>query len=895
MDIRSARLMIPHPAVQHNQPPMSLLSPSAKSLYNLEYLHQVGSQISDRYRSQQNDFYSANSNSNGNRLSYSNERNNGSRYNNSNANNNGNKYTNKSSSAQASNTSASPPLSITSSGSCTTSSKNGRTTSKSFNGNNTMNSVNTHRNMPTTPTIQQSHNGYFQSQNIPFFHSNSSNGMQQMFSSAMSPSNQSQHSNQSVGLYVQQNSSSAYHPNNNYHNHNRNYSSNSNGNGNKKNWNYYSKSKSEVNGNYSSSNSSTTSSTHSTGKTNLSKSTLLPPRNDTPPSATESSIKKPNASDKLPVKKLANKSTQVESPPPSLKTFSLSDSETCNSKVKQLPPNDYFRFPKSKASSSPVISANSPTMLSDKNSPKRMISHTFLASIDKDTLKKSEMTPAHHSSTYEKSEKSSFNQNQMSFLQNQRTDFSMSSRYISTGSMLTEEMLLNGSLSRLRYMNPQNMHLLSEANVWATSHLGNTDCFTNSPARVKNFVPSVAQQKRRSGTSSSATVTRKPNDFETQRATQYRNRVSEVKIPSDLCNGTEWDTLSQKIWAKFDERRQPQELYEKKILLWVHLCQQIKTIFSRYSLYLVGSTVSGFALDSSDVDMCLVSRLSTNLDHRAEAFLHLDKLRAHLQEHCQSFLRNFNLIPAKVPILRFDDVHHSFEVDLNYNNCVGIRNSHLLYCYTQLDWRLQPLAVIVKLWAQHHDINNAKDLTISSYSLILMVIHYLQCGVQPAILPCLHAIYPDKFNKINGIETINMNDKIEPYHSDNKQTLGELFFGFLEYYCTFSFEKYAISVRTAGLLKIEDCRGHKSFKNDPTEWKQLCIEEPFDRSNTARSCCDEKIFERIKKIFHESWLLLRQTKDLDRLFSEPLVPPAFCTFYDNYTPILYQPMDYILR
>lgn len=231
--------MIPHPAAQHNQPHMSLLS-SPKSLYNLEYLHQVGSQISDRYRSQQNDFYGSNTNSslNGNRLSYPNERNNGSRYNNSNANNTGNKYTNKSS-AQTSNTSASPPLSNTSSGSSTTSSKNGRATAKSFNGNGTMNSVNTHRNMPTTPSIQQSRNGYFQSQNIPFFHSNSSNGMQQMFTSAMSPSNQSQHSNQSIGLYVQQNSTSAYHPNNNYHSHNRNYSSNSNGNGNKKNWNYY--------------------------------------------------------------------------------------------------------------------------------------------------------------------------------------------------------------------------------------------------------------------------------------------------------------------------------------------------------------------------------------------------------------------------------------------------------------------------------------------------------------------------------------------------------------------------------------------------------------------------------------------------------------------------------
>lgn len=233
MDIRSARLMIPHPAAQHSQPHMSILSPNAKSLYKLEYLHQVPTQ----YRSQQNDFYNSN-NSNGGRLSYSNERNNGSRYNHTNSNSGNNKYTNKST-AQANSTSVSPPLSITSSGSSTTSSKNSRA-SKSYNGN-SMHGLNNHRNIPTTPTIQQSHNGYFQSQSIPFFHSATSNGIQQMFSTAISPGSQSQHSqhsqhsNQSVGMYVQQNSSSGYHSNNNYHTHNRNYG----GKGNKRNWSFY--------------------------------------------------------------------------------------------------------------------------------------------------------------------------------------------------------------------------------------------------------------------------------------------------------------------------------------------------------------------------------------------------------------------------------------------------------------------------------------------------------------------------------------------------------------------------------------------------------------------------------------------------------------------------------
>lgn len=62
-----------------------------------------------------------------------------------------------------------------------------------------------------------------------------------------------------------------------------------------------------------------------------------------------------------------------------------------------------------------------------------------------------------------------------------------------------------------------------------------------------------------------------------------------------------------------------------------------------------------------------------------------------------------------------------------------------------MDWRLRPLALVIKLWAQFHHINNAKNMTISSYSLVLMVIHFLQCGISPPVLPCLHSMYPDKF------------------------------------------------------------------------------------------------------------------------------------------------------
>jgi DNA polymerase sigma len=46
------------------------------------------------------------------------------------------------------------------------------------------------------------------------------------------------------------------------------------------------------------------------------------------------------------------------------------------------------------------------------------------------------------------------------------------------------------------------------------------------------------------------------------------------------------------------------------------------------------------------------------------------------------------LIQAKVPILKFHDTRFCLEVDLNCNNSVGIRNTHLLYCYSQSEFLL---------------------------------------------------------------------------------------------------------------------------------------------------------------------------------------------------------------
>ncbi len=107
-----------------------------------------------------------------------------------------------------------------------------------------------------------------------------------------------------------------------------------------------------------------------------------------------------------------------------------------------------------------------------------------------------------------------------------------------------------------------------------------------------------------------------------------------------------------------------------------------------------------------------------------------------------SFIRGLKVIHAKVPIIKFHDVINRIECDININNHNGIRNTHLLKCYSDLDWRVRPFILTVKHWAKYHDINDAAQQSISSYSLVLMCIFYLQAVVKPAILPVLQESYP---------------------------------------------------------------------------------------------------------------------------------------------------------
>ncbi len=69
-----------------------------------------------------------------------------------------------------------------------------------------------------------------------------------------------------------------------------------------------------------------------------------------------------------------------------------------------------------------------------------------------------------------------------------------------------------------------------------------------------------------------------------------------------------------------------------------------------------------------------------------------------------------------------------------------------------------------------------------------MAIYYMQAECKPAVLPVLQKLNREKFNAKTDIRTLRLNDDPPEWTSENTQTLGELFMGFLEFYANLKFK-----------------------------------------------------------------------------------------------------------
>ncbi|KAJ1348274.1 hypothetical protein KIN20_003535 [Parelaphostrongylus tenuis] len=315
----------------------------------------------------------------------------------------------------------------------------------------------------------------------------------------------------------------------------------------------------------------------------------------------------------------------------------------------------------------------------------------------------------------------------------------------------------------------------------------------------------------------------------------------------------QFTTMDSEIWQHYRCNRQSKEVYEWKMEVRNILLNEFRPALrnEEIELFAVGSTINGCGSYNSDMDLCLCIPMADGVTYSSQRSFALKTLRRLNSiivrtPTLRGVVRESVVIPAKVPIIKMAlfPPYQELDVDLNVNNTAGIYNSHLIHYYSLLDQRFPAVCLLVKHWAINNGISDAASGTFNSYSLILLVLHYFQCGVRPAVLPNLQYLYPEKFGCTPPLAELQLFQTLQglPLRPQNNETIGELLVGFFLYYASFDFESIAISLRDACVFPRENTRAASSIY-------RVFIEEPFDKNNTARCVTQPHMMGRIRRAF----------------------------------------------
>ncbi|KAI1698217.1 cid1 family poly A polymerase domain-containing protein [Ditylenchus destructor] len=284
-----------------------------------------------------------------------------------------------------------------------------------------------------------------------------------------------------------------------------------------------------------------------------------------------------------------------------------------------------------------------------------------------------------------------------------------------------------------------------------------------------------------------------------------------------------------------------------KTTVWRMLSDALHPYFDRGYLAMKGSTINTFGTRNSDLDLCLAIRWDEKKTY--DRYIICDILRrakSILLE--EEFVSNITLIPARVPILRVYLIFpfNHLQVEMSCNCIAGIFNTHLLSYYGRLDERVPAMASYLKNWAKKQGIINPKNGTLNSYSMVLMVIHFLQCAVDPPILPNLIDVFPDIFSGKGHVHELEYGLQLNlPDIPKNDRSLAELIYGFLNYYAQFDYKKVGISIRKG--------RVFDRSQRPKEEHKFLfMLEEAYDGTTVPKNLTKEKKLQKIVKGFQEA-------------------------------------------
>uniref|UniRef100_A0A2K5Z9E0 Terminal uridylyl transferase 4 n=1 Tax=Mandrillus leucophaeus TaxID=9568 RepID=A0A2K5Z9E0_MANLE len=247
-----------------------------------------------------------------------------------------------------------------------------------------------------------------------------------------------------------------------------------------------------------------------------------------------------------------------------------------------------------------------------------------------------------------------------------------------------------------------------------------------------------------------------------------------------------------------DDLRVRQEIVEE-------MSKVLTTFLPECSLRLYGSSLTKFALKSSDVNIDIKFPPKVILYVDVESDFH-----------------------AKVPVVVCRDRKSGLLCRVSAGNDMACLTTDLLTALGKIEPVFIPLVLAFRYWAKLCYIDSQTDGGIPSYCFALMVMFFLQQR-KPPLLPCLLGSWSPL-----TLET------------PNRVSLGQLWLELLKFYTLdFALEEYVICVRIRDILTREN-------KNWPK--RRIAIEDPFSvKRNVARSLNSQLVYEYVVERFRAAY------------------------------------------
>ncbi|XP_066481615.1 terminal nucleotidyltransferase 4A isoform X2 [Tiliqua scincoides] len=240
----------------------------------------------------------------------------------------------------------------------------------------------------------------------------------------------------------------------------------------------------------------------------------------------------------------------------------------------------------------------------------------------------------------------------------------------------------------------------------------------------------------------------------------------------------------------------------------------IKELWPTADVQIFGSFSTGLYLPTSDIDLVVFGKWESPP---------LQLLEQALRKHNVAEPYSIKVLDkATVPIIKLTDQETEVKVDISFNVETGVKAAQLIKDYMKKYSLLPYLILVLKQFLLQRDLNEVFTGGISSYSLILMAISFLQ-----------------------------LHPRIDARRSD--ENLGMLLIEFFELYGrNFNYLKTGIRIKNGGAYIAKE-EIMKAMTNGYRP-SMLCIEDPLLPGNdVGRSCYGAM---QVKQVFDYAYIVL---------------------------------------